>query len=45
VLNPDPFNLNINTSTIAGPNYPFYGADYSNYIQMMMPQEEVIPEQ
>ena len=44
-LNPDLFNLNINTSTIAGPNYPFYGADYSNYIQMMMPQEEVIPEQ
>ena len=44
ILRSVPEQTNISASTMLGPNYPNYGADYSNYIQMTMgSQEELMP--
>lgn len=46
ILRSNPNETNINTSTLIGPNFPMYGADYTNYIRMMrLQQQNVTPEE
>lgn len=40
ILRSTPKQTNINTSTLLGPDFPMYGADYANYIRMMRLQQE-----